>query len=93
MTSRFDDAGIWALITDPEGFAPPADPAALDAAAGRLAATVSPALAAHVLAPAAARLGRPLVEGDAAAKSLLLNRFTRHVHIRWAGEIAAADID
>ena len=93
MTISFKGAGIWALVTDPEGFAPPADPAALDTAAGRLADTVSPALAAHMLAPAAARLGRPLVDREAATKSLLLNRFTRHVHIRWAGEIAAADID
>lgn len=93
MTASFEGSGIWALITDPEGCAPPADPAALDDAAGRLADFVSPAFAALVLAPAAARLGRPLIDREAAAKSLLLNRFTRHVHIRWAREIAAAGIE
>ncbi len=93
MTTSFEGAGVWALITDPAGFTPPADPAALDAAAGRLADIVSPAFAAHLLAPAAARLGRPLIDGEMVAKSLLFNRFTRHVHIRWAREIAEAGLD
>jgi hypothetical protein len=93
MTTSFEDAGVWALVVDPEGFVPAADPEAMDAAAGRLADFASPAFASHVLAPAAARLGRGLIDPETAPKSLLLNRFTRHVHIRWAREIAAAGIE
>ncbi len=86
-----DDSGLWPLILAPE--APlPADRDGLQAAAGRLAELIGPALAKHLLVSAEARLGMTLIDPARAETARLLNRMTAAVQARWAAEIARADI-
>ncbi len=90
--SAAPNPGLWPLIL--ADVAPlPADRDALKAAAGRLAELIGPALAKHLLAPAEARLGIPLVDPARAETARLLNRMTAAVQARWAKVIAEAGID
>src|SRR5690349_7342636 len=77
-TVAFD---LWPAIATPAECPPPSDPAVAQAAAGRLADLVSPALASHLLAPFEQRLGVTLLDPARVTKSFLLNRFTRHAQV------------
>lgn len=61
--------------------------------ADRLGKLVSPALAAHLLAPAEAALGEPLVDPARARASRLANRLTRHLQTEALRAILNAGID
>jgi len=77
------EARFWHLVTRPEQATPVTPtPTLLDRwrdLADRLGRLVSPALAAHLLAPAEAALGAPLVDPARARASRLANRLTRHL--------------
>ncbi|MHA1112879.1 MAG: nucleotidyltransferase family protein [Alphaproteobacteria bacterium] len=89
---------FWHLITRPRrvALAPAPAPEHLAEwrdAAGRLADLVSPALAAHLLVEAEARLGVALVPPERARQSRLANRLTRHGQLGVARRLAKAGID
>ena len=84
--------GFWSLVTLPEEASRVAA-AATPEILRRFADLLSPALARELLRPAAAKLGRELVDPAAADKSLLYNRFLRHVQLRWVRAIGEAGFD
>jgi hypothetical protein len=83
---------IWPLVTRPGDAPLPAAPGALRCAASLLADLVSPALAEHLLAPAAARRGAALVDPAAVARDRLFKTFTLAQQRRWAKRLVEADI-
>lgn len=84
--------GFWSLVTLPEE-ASSAAAAATPEMLRRFSDLLSPALARELLRPAAANLRRELVDPAAADKSLLYNRFLRHVQLRWVRAIGEAGFD
>jgi len=84
--------GFWSLVTLPED-ASSAAAAATPEMLRLFADLLSPALARELLRPAVAKLGRELVDPATADKSLLYNRFLRHVQLRWVRAIGEAGFD
>ena len=84
---------LWRAILDPV-WTPPASwqDAPPEDEAERLAALLTPALAAFFLRPLEDRLGAALIDSEEAKQSLLLNRFNGGVQRRWMHEIAATGI-
>jgi hypothetical protein len=82
---------LWRALFRPETVETPAPPA-LAAAAARLAEHVSPALAAWLLEPAAARLG-PLIDPALAKEGRLLGRFNLAAQRKCLELVAAAGVE
>jgi len=85
--------GLWPLVTRPETAPPPDDRPALAEAIARFALLAGPALADHLLRPAASRFGVALPDAAAVERSRLAGRFALAQQRRWVGAIAAAGIE
>lgn len=92
-STRTSKGGIWRLVLRPDSSTLPPYTGALALEAARLAEFISPALAAYLLQPAAARYGRRLIAADPARQSRLANHDARLRLMHWAEVISSAGID
>lgn len=79
-------------MLQPDRATPPPYTSAFAVEAARLAAFISPALAAYLLHPLAAHYGRRLIAADPAKESRLANRDARLRLLRWAAVVSSGGV-
>ncbi len=85
--------GIWPLVLRADHATPSPFTSAMAVEAARLAEFISPALAAYLLHPVAARYGRRMIAADPAKESRVANCNARLRLLRWVEVIVAAGVD
>ena len=90
---RENIADIWPFLIRPDDAPLPADPLLLQRAANLLAELASPVLADFLLAPVAARLGRPLIDPQTVARDRIAARFALAQQHKWVAFLSASGME